>query len=385
MRRLSALFLLLALVACAPREAVPPSIPAEPLPGAKPGPLELRPASFADLPGWQNENFQGVAEAFLKSCQKLKSQPAWSGVCSDPALARGDGAALKRFFESRFKPWRATAQGNPDGLFTGYYEAELPASHRQISANQVPLYALPSDLVTADLSLFDPGLKGRRLDGRVEKNRLVPYHSRAEIEAGALSQKAAVIAWADAVDAHILQIQGSGRLLMDDGSVLRAGFAGSNGLPFKGIGAILKEKGKIGPGQDSTMPAIERWLKSNPSEARRLMAENKRYIFFRKIEGDGPIGAFGVPLTPERSLAVDTQMMPLGAPVWLATRLSLGGQPYQRLVMAQDAGSAIKGAVRGDIFFGHGRAAFDVAGRQKETGRYWLLLPEGVAPESALP
>lgn len=382
MRKSAALVLALLAAACAPREALPPVV--EPLPQPRPGPVELQPAAFADLPGWRGENFQGVAEAFLKSCQKLKSQPAWSGVCADPSLSRGDGGALKAFFESRFKPWLVTAGGSPDGFFTGYYESELAATHRQVSANQVPLLSLPADLITADLGAFDAALKGRRIEGRVEKNRLLPYYSRAEIEAGALAQKAGVIAWADAVDAHILQIQGSGRLLMEDGNVLRAGFAGSNGQPFKGIGAILKEKGKIGAGQDSTMPAIERWLKANPVEARKLMAENRRYIFFRRIEGEGPIGSLGVALTPERSLAVDHLLLPLGAPLWLSTRLA-GGQNYQRLVMAQDTGSAIKGAVRGDVFFGHGRAAYELAGRQKEAGRYWLLLPAGVRPETLLP
>lgn len=371
--------LLLLLAACAPREAVPPAPP----PTVKIPKLEIMSASFADLPGWAGENFLGVAEAWRKSCLKLKARPGWEEPCrSLPAAS--DALALRHFFESRFRPWRVQDNGNPDGLFTGYYEAEFSASRQQKSAAQVPILGLPSDLVSVELGLFDSSLKGRRIDGHVEKNRLLPYYSRAEIENGVLGAKAPVLAWADAVDAHILSIQGSGRLLLEDGQVMRAGFAGSNGLPFKGIGAILKEKGKIQPGQDSTMPAILRWLRANPSEGRRLMAENRRYIFFRKVEGEGPIGSLGVALTPGRSLAVDHLLLPLGAPIWLATRLH-DGQAFQRLMLAQDTGSAIKGAVRGDIFFGTGKDAFEKAGRQKESGRYWLLLPQGMAPEQALP
>jgi membrane-bound lytic murein transglycosylase A len=381
MRKGAFLLLALLLAACAaPREPVLP----QPPPPSKFPKLELTPVHFADLPGWNADNFQGVRESFLKSCQKLQNKNGWAESCRAVQSSPNDPSVLKRLFEQTLKPWRVTDNGNPDGLFTGYYEAEFTASRHQTLSSQVPLLGLPNDLISADLSLFDPAFKGRRIEGRVEKNRLVPYHSRAEIENGAVSGKAPVLAWADAVDAHILSIQGSGRLLMDDGQVMRAGFAASNGQPFRGIGAILKEKGKIGPGQDSTMPAIERWLRSHPEEGRRLMAENPRYIFFRKVEGEGPVGSLGVALWPERSMAVDQTLLPLGAPLWLSTRLA-DGQAYQRLMLAQDTGAAIKGAVRGDIFFGTGRAAFDRAGRQKEAGRLWLLLPQGAVPESLLP
>jgi membrane-bound lytic murein transglycosylase A len=380
MKRFSVLGLLLLAAACAP--SLPPIQP--PPPPAKFPHLELTPASFADLPGWGADNFQGVRDAFLKSCPKLNAKGVWAESCAKVQSAPNDPQILKRVFEQSFKPWRVSDNGNPEGLFTGYYEAEFAATRFQKSTGQVPIYGPPADLISVDLSQFDASLKGKRIEGRVEKNRLVPYFARHEIESGAVAQNASALAWADAVDAHILSIQGSGRLSLDDGTVMRAGFAASNGRPFKGIGAILKERGKIQPGQDSTMPAIERWLKSHPEEGRRLMAENPRYIFFRKVEGEGPVGSLGVALTPERSLAVDQTLLPLGAPVWLSTRLA-DGQAYQRLMLAQDTGSAIKGAVRGDIFFGTGKQAFDKAGRQKEPGRFWLLLPQGVVPESVLP
>ncbi|TAN58678.1 MAG: murein transglycosylase [Rhodospirillales bacterium] len=366
--------LLLALLvqACAPSLPPPPAPPVPP----KPARIGFVPASFADLPGWEAERFQDALPAFQRSCAKLSAKPEWLGACRAAASFSGNP---KAFFEGHFKPWLVQDNGTADGLFTGYYEAEFKASRTQKQASQVPLLGLPPDLISADLSLFDPGLKGKRLEGRLERNRLVPYYSRVEIEAGQAAGKAPVLAWADAVDAHILSIQGSGRLLFEDGPVQRLGFAASNGLPFKGIGKILRERGKIAENGDATMPAIERWLKAHPEEGRHLMAENPRYIFFRRIEGEGPVGSLGVVLTPERSLAVDPAFIPLGAPVWLSSRLA-GGQGFQRLMLAQDTGSAIKGVVRGDIFFGTGASAYEKAGRQKEPGRYWLLLPKDLPP-----
>ncbi|MBF0166246.1 MAG: MltA domain-containing protein [Alphaproteobacteria bacterium] len=369
-----ALLLVLLVGACAPTLPPPPT-PAPP----KAPRLELIPASFAQLPGWESERFQGVFQALQRSCAKLSSKPEWAAPCR---AAQGAERDPKAYFESWFKPWLVQDNGVTEGLFTGYYEAELKASRVQKHADQVPLLGLPADLISADLSLFDSSLKGKRIEGRLEKNRLVPYYSRAEIEGGR-NTAAPILAWADAVDAHILSIQGSGRLMFEDGLVHRLGFAASNGQSFKGIGKILKEKGKIPEGGDASMPGIERWLRANPQEGRRLMAENPRYIFFRKIEGEGPVGSLGVALTPERSLAVDPAFITLGTPVFLSTRLA-GGQNFQRLMMAQDTGSAIKGVIRGDIFFGTGAQAYEKAGRQKESGRYWLLLPRDVVPENAL-
>jgi membrane-bound lytic murein transglycosylase A len=198
--------------------------------------------------------------------------------------------------------------------------------------------------------------------------------TRAQIEAGALAGKAPVLVWVDdAVDAHILQIQGSGRVTLEDGSVLRLGFAGSNGLPFVALGKILKDRGKI---TVSTMPVVRAWLKAHPAEAPALMAENPRYVFFRLMppSTDGPVGALGVPLTPGRSLAVDPHFVPLGAPLWLDS-LDPDGVKLQRLVVAQDSGNAITGAVRGDLFWGAGERAFDKAGRMNSRGGYYLLRP----------
>jgi membrane-bound lytic murein transglycosylase A len=181
-----------------------------------------------------------------------------------------------------------------------------------------------------------------------------------------------VLLWVDdPVDAHILQIQGSGRVLLEDGSVIRIGYAGNNGLPFVGLSKILKDHGKI---SDGTMPTVRAWLKSHPAEAPALMAENPRYVFFRKLPGDAPVGAFNVALTAGRSLAVDPHFVPLGAPLWLDS-VDPDGNKLQRLVVAQDIGTAIKGAIRGDFYWGSGEAAFDKAGRMNSRGAYYLLLP----------
>jgi membrane-bound lytic murein transglycosylase A len=188
-----------------------------------------------------------------------------------------------------------------------------------------------------------------------------------------LSGKATPLLWLDdAVDAHILQIQGSGRVIFEDGSVQRVGFAGSNGRNFVGLGKILAAHGKLP--EKSTMPAIRAWLKAHPGEAPALMAENPRYVFFRLVPGDGPVGALNVVLTPGRSLAIDPHFLPLGAPVWLDT-VDPDGTRLQKLMVAQDIGKAIEGAVRGDIYWGTGDAAFDKAGRMNSRGSYYLLLP----------
>jgi membrane-bound lytic murein transglycosylase A len=282
---------------------------------------------------------------------------------------------VRRYFETWFKPLRASAGPKAGGLFTGYYEAELKGALKRDATHRVPLYARPSDLVALDLAPFDPTLAGKRIWGRFDdRNKLVPYWTRQEIEHGALGDRASVILWAaDPVDAHILSIQGSGRVTLPDGGTIRVGFDGTNGRPFVGITKILMEAGKLGAHQ-ATMPETRDWLEAHPAEAGPLMDKNPRYIFFRLIQGDGPIGAEGVALTPMRSLAVDPAFIPLGMPLWLSTTTA-DGKPFRRLMVAQDTGAAIKGAIRGDVFWGTGEQAFEQAGRMKSAGTYFLLVP----------
>jgi len=391
-RRLGPVLALLLLAAgCA---EPPPPVAVSP---AQPDRMVLTPASFDELPGWGDDSVAAVLPALLKSCDRFATLPfdkavgaeGWGGIASDWSgpcgaarhLPAGDHGAARAFFRQWFQPFRAANNAKDEGVFTGYYEPELTASHQRQGRFTVPLLARPKDLVTADLGQLRPDLGRDQLAGRVVDGRLDPYPARAEIEAGALAGLAQPLAWLDdAVDAHILHIQGSGRIRFEDGSVQRVGVAATNGRKFVGLGKLLADSGKVEAG--ATMPAIRAWLKAHPSEAVPLMAANPRYVFYRPVVGDGPIGAQGVALTAGRSLAVDSRFVPLGVPVWLDTTAP-SGETLRRVVMAQDTGAAIKGPVRGDLFWGAGEAAFEQAGRMKSPGRYWLLLPRQRSPSLA--
>lgn len=389
---------LLIVAACAPDEPPAPAATR----------LLLEPAEFGDLPGWENDRMAETLPALLRSCGRLLSQPPdrpvgpdglagtvadWRAPCeAAAALPPGDHAAARSFFARMFAPFavlKADREGVTDeGLFTGYYEPELVGSRRQGADFATPLYRRPADLVTVDLGEFRADWKGESIVGRVVEGRLRPYHDRAAIDSGALDGQAAELVWvADPVDAFFLQIQGSGRVQLAGGDWIRVGFAASNGHPFRGIARDLIDMGVL-PKEDASMQAVRDWLRANPDQASALMQKNPRYIFFREITGpdalaDGPLGAQGVPLTPLRSLAVDPGFLPLGAPLWLDTTWPAGtpegGQPLQRLMIAQDTGGAIKGPIRGDVFWGTGEAALARAGGMKQAGRYFLLLPRPVA------
>jgi membrane-bound lytic murein transglycosylase A len=390
MRHLAVAALAAALFACAP------SPEPEPEPKPEPG-VMLSPAAFSDLPGWAEDGFADALAAFARSCARLATLPGdravgpggiagtaadWRTPCAAMPAADAGAAAVRGYFESYFRPWAvADRSGEAEGTVTGYYEAELTGSRKPSARYAVPIHARPSDLVTVDLGQFESGLKGRRIEGRVSDGRLVPYPARAEIEAGALGPHARPLVWVDdPVDAFFLHIQGSGRVNLPNGDTLRVGYAGTNGRPFTAIGRALIERGIV-PREGMSMQAIRGWLAENPEEGRKLMRSNARYVFFRELTGDGPIGAQGVALTPGRSLAIDTGLLPLGAPMWLATSEPLPPYaPLRRLMVAQDTGSAIRGAVRADFFFGAGVDAALRAGGMNRKGRYWLLLPRAIAP-----
>jgi len=322
------------------------------------------------LPGWNDDHLAEALPALRRSCDRLSELPSdrsigedgsgglagdWMGPCGALRwLASDDEKAIRAFLQSWFEVAQIGNGHGDDGRFTGYFEPELRGARHPSARFCVPLLGRPPGQPA------NPGPQSAP--------------TRAQIEAGALAGKAPVLVWVDdAVDAHILQIQGSGRVTLEDGSVLRLGFAGSNGLPFVALGKILKDRGKI---TASTMPVVRAWLKAHPAEAPTLMAENPRYVFFRLMppSAEGPVGALGVPLTPGRSLAVDPHFIPLGAPLWLDS-LDPDGVKLQRLVVAQDSGNAITGAVRGDLFWGAGEIAFDKAGRMNSRGGYYLLRP----------
>ena len=294
-------------------------------------------------------------------------------------MPRGDDRSARAFFAEWFTAYAVFDDEGRDGTFTGYYEAELKGSWARHGPYRTPIYARPDDLVTVDY-----GKEGGHTIGRIANGRLVPYPSRAEIDTGALAGWGLEILWVDdAVDAFFLHIQGSGRVVMEDGAVVRLGFAAKNGHPYTAIGRELVAEGAIAAA-DVSMQTIRAWLADNPSRAPAVMARNASYIFFRRLAGEGPIGAQGVPLTPGRSLAVDPKFVPLGAPVWIDTVDPIAPEmPLRRLVVAQDTGSAIVGPVRGDLFWGFGERAAMRAGRMKGRGRLFVLLPRDAVPTAS--
>ena len=305
----------------------------------------------------------------------------WQGVCRDlrALVAKDPGAGrLRSFIEDRFRPVAVSGGQRTTGLFTGYFAPEYPGSLTKTEKYDVPLYGRPRDLVTVDLGRFRPRLAGERIAGKVENGRLIPYATRQEIEAGPPLDEANPVAWlADPVDAFFLHIQGSGVIRLENGRRLRVGYAGRNGHEYTSIGRILVAEGALDP-DNVSMQSIRRWLESNKSAASRIMRMNESYIFFQRHDGTGPIGSEGVALTPGRSLAVDASVLPLGVPVWLDTQMPGGDgnlKPLRRLMVAQDTGSAIKGVVRGDVFWGTGPEAAAIAGRMQAQGRYYALVP----------
>ncbi|HSK38605.1 MAG TPA: MltA domain-containing protein [Arenibaculum sp.] len=374
---------------CAPR---PPGGQPEPeKPAAR---LTLEPASFADIEGWAEDDHLGAAQALARSCGKLSGLPSdrplgmagtvgeWAAPCAALATLPGDDRnAARGFFETWFVPWAAGDNGEREGLFTGYYEPELRGSLEESARYRVPLHRRPADLVMVDLGEFRENLKGERIAGRVVDGRLRPFEDRARIEAGALYGKELELLWVDdPVDAFFLQIQGSGRVVLEDGRVVRVGYAGQNGHPYVAIGRDLVAMGEF-TREEVSMQSIRAWLEAHPERAAELMNRNPSYVFFRELDGEGPIGAQGVPLTPGRSLAVDRSFVPYGVPVWLDAEDPLEpGRRVRRLMVAQDTGGAIRGPVRGDVFWGYGAEAELRAGKMKSRGRYFLLLPRSVAP-----
>ncbi|WP_233560135.1 murein transglycosylase A [Oleomonas cavernae] len=310
----------------------------------------------------------------------------WTGVCTEVlALAAPDAAAVRAFIEDRFTPVAATNNGDAQGLFTGYYEPELLGAMAPDATYATPLYRRPDDLVQVDLGDFREELKGQRIAGRVQDGRLKPFEDRAKIVEGALGSKGLELIWvASPVDAFFLEIQGSGRVRMADGTIMRVGFDGQNGHPYVALGKVMLEDGLLERGRVS-MQSIKAWLNAHPGEAQALMNRNPSYVFFRDLgPGPGPLGAQGVALTPGRSLAVDRKFYPLGLPIWLDATLPAAAEgatpvPLHRLMVGQDTGGAIRGPVRGDVFFGPGAEAERLAGAMKQPGRWWLLLPNAVA------
>ncbi|MDZ7594481.1 MAG: MltA domain-containing protein [Thiobacillus sp.] len=362
-----------------PEPVTPPAPPALIPTPAVAYPL-LKPVGWAAVAFWQNDAVSEIWGAFLQSCSTLVKRTAWHAVCSDAAgMTAPDDATARAFFEQRFQPYQATADdGSAEGMVTGYYEPLLKGDRVRTARARFPLYAAPDDLISVELASVHPELKGLRLRGRLVGNKLLPYPTRKDIETAGNGFKGQPIAWAeDPVDLFFLQIQGSGRIELPDGSHMRVGYADQNGHPYLSIGKLLVERGDLKLEQAS-MQGIKNWGAKNPDKLPALLASNPSFVFFRELPGNlpGPLGALGVPLTGGRSIAVDPRFIPLGAPVFLATTQPNSPQPLNRLVMAQDTGSAIRGGVRADFFWGFGDKAGELAGRMKQRGRMWVLLPK---------
>lgn len=386
--------MLLALAACDRQEAPPP--PA----------FALEPVTFGDLDGWLEDSPSEAVTALLRSCAPIlrrdPTQPFgpdprggtnadWQAACREAALLPDRGperdAAARGFFETWFQPYRVLAEGEAEGLFTGYYEPLLLGSLAPV-AGGVPLRRAPGDIVTVELGQFAEDLADRRVRGRVNGDRLIPYFDRGEIERGALDGRELEIVWVDdPIQKFFLQIQGSGLVQLDDGRLIRVGYADQNGRAYRPIGRDLVEMGELSL-ETVSLQSIAAWLRAHPDRADELMDKNPSYVFFQLLgtadELEGPLGAQGVPLLAERSLAVDRRFIPYGAPVWLETTAPFpdGPRAYRRLMIAQDTGGAIRGGVRGDVFWGAGDLAESVAGHMNSRGRYFLFLPKAALPAS---
>ncbi len=386
------------------------------------GSVYIKLGTFSKLEGWRDDDPIPAFAAFLRSCDQVNALPPervmgrmikserlqqlyghvsdWREVCAVADMIDGvNPAAIRTYFESLFIPVRITQSGEREGLFTGYYEPQLRGGLVRTDRYSVPLFKRPEDLISVDLGLFREELKGERLAGKIIQNRLAPYGSRAAIESQALARGEDVLVWVDdAIDAFFLQIQGGGRVILDDGAVMRVGYAASNGHPYTAIGKVLIDQGAISR-EEMSMQAIRAWLKAHPRDARALMNANASYVFFRAFDladpALGPPGAQNAQLTPGRSLAVDRRFHALGAPVWVEgvkpvpeparAKEAPVETPFRRLMVMQDTGGAIRGVGRADVFWGFSGEAAAVAGLMKHQGRFTVLIPKRLAAQVTAP
>jgi membrane-bound lytic murein transglycosylase A len=380
-----ALGLSLLLAAC----VTPPKPPVTPPQLVTPSVAPFSASKWEALPDWQALDLAPSWPAFLQSCRALKAKPHWQEICSSAGqLGANDSAALRTFYETWFTPYQVrNPDGSEQGMITGYYEPKLYGSRSKSTRFRYPLYAAPDDLLTIDLGEAYPQLKDLRLRGRLQGKRVVPYYNRGEIDArtdSANALKASELFWVDnAVELFFLQIQGSGRIELPDGRLMKVGYADQNGYPYISIGKKLVETGELKL-EEASMQGIKNWAEKNPAKLPALLAQNPSYVFFRELPDNlsAPLGALGVPLTDAYSLAVDARTIPLGAPVFLSTTYPNDSAPLNRLMLAQDTGGAIRGAVRADFFWGFGETAAAQAGKMKQQGRMWVLFPKGGEPIS---
>ncbi|MGB1239310.1 MAG: murein transglycosylase A [Pseudomonadales bacterium] len=338
------------------------------------------PVSWSTLKGWGADSHQQLVAPLQQQCVKLERKSEWAAICqAAQGLQASDSAAVARFFRQHFQPHRVRGENRSDkGLITGYYEPLLQGSYVRTERFNYPLYKKPAALLKVKPEQNLLKVKDGRARGRMVNGRIAPFYSRAEIDGPLKPLAGSELLWVDNSDAaFFLHIQGSGIVQMRDGSVVGVGYADQNGHPYRAIGRDLIAMGEV-EAKDMSLEAIQNWLDNNPSRAQALKNNNPSYIFFtlREDTENGPRGSLNVPLTAERSVAVDRSIIPLGSPIWLDTQLPGAQQPYRRLVFAQDTGGAINGPVRADLFFGRGERAKTLAGEMKQPGSLFVLLPK---------
>ena len=330
--------------------------------------------------GWQDDRHEEAWPALINNCLALSKKRSWQEICEAiPETETITNETAKQFFETWFTPHLLHGEGGKSkGLITGYYEPLLFGSKTKSSRYQFPIYEEPDSLLTIELGNLYPDLKGKRVRGLLNGKKVIPFYSREEIESNRKLLAGHELLWLDdRDDVFFLQIQGSGRVQLDNGKIVAAGYSNQNGHPYVAIGKILLERGEL-ESDEISLFTIRQWLIDNPHQAENLLNENPSYVFFilREDPDKGPIGSLNVPLTPERSIAIDPKLVDLGTPIWLETNLP--GKPdqnYKRLVIAQDTGGAIRGPLRADLFWGMGNDAEQSAGIMKEQGSMIVLLP----------
>ncbi|HRB20660.1 MAG TPA: murein transglycosylase A [Nitrosomonas sp.] len=337
-------------------------------------------STWSALTDWEKDDLSPAWQAFLKSCSVLNKQTLWQKSCkAATTLNNPDNATLAVFFSNNFTPYQIINKDNTEeGLVTGYYEPLLKGSRKPSQRYRFAIHAAPPQLLTINLGTTYSEIKDLRLRGRLEGNKILPYYTRAEIMQNPKLLSAHEFLWVeDEVELFFLHVQGSGRIQLENGDIVKIGYADQNGHPYNSIGKILVQRGELKL-ENASMQGIKQWGRKNPSKLPELLTQNARYVFFRELPADisGPIGALGVPLTAGRSIAIDPLSVPQGAPVFLATTWPNTSKPLNRLMVAQDVGSAITGGVRADFFWGFGEEAATQAGKMKQPGKMWVLLPK---------
>jgi len=345
----------------------------------------LKPAVWEDVDGLQLDNLSLAWPAWMQSCSTLINKAAWKNACTaanqlhEQTAKNPDSNQVQSYFKQYFSVYKTNnADGSDTGMITGYYEPMLKGSRTKSAQYPNPLYAPPADMITVELDSLFPELKFKRVRGRVVGNKLVPYYNRTEIETEASPLEGREFIYIDdIIDVFFLQIQGSGLVQLENGEQVHVGYADQNGHPYNSIGRLLVERGELTLAQAS-MQGIKNWARNNMAKLRDLLNANPSYVFFRELPAGlpGPLGALGVPILAERSVAVDPKFIPLGAPIFLSTTEPNSSNPLKRMMMAQDTGGAIKGGVRADFFWGAGPEAGAKAGAMKQSGKIWVFLPK---------